>query len=66
LLVGVWLGSCSMSTDVDRPIVTGPGHGLDVLGGEWIWFVLLGVALIVLGSVALGSVVIASLAVSES
>ncbi len=53
-----------MSTGVDRPVVAGPGHSLDVLRGEWIWFVLLGVALIVLGSVALGSVVIASLAVA--
>jgi uncharacterized membrane protein HdeD (DUF308 family) len=53
-----------MSTGVDRPGFAGPGHGLDVLRGEWIWFVLLGVALIVLGSVALGSVVSASLAVA--
>jgi uncharacterized membrane protein HdeD (DUF308 family) len=53
-----------MSTSVDRPAVVGPGHGLDVLRGEWIWFVLLGVALIVLGSVALGYVVMASLAVA--
>jgi uncharacterized membrane protein HdeD (DUF308 family) len=41
-----------MSTGVGRPVVAGPGHDLDVLRGEWIWFVLLGVALIVLGSVA--------------
>jgi len=32
------------------------------LRGEWLWFVILGVVLIVLGFVALGSVVIASLA----
>jgi uncharacterized membrane protein HdeD (DUF308 family) len=35
---------------------------LDALRGNWIWFVILGVALVVLGTVALGSVVIASLA----
>ena len=37
-------------------------HELNALRGNWIWFVLLGVALLVLGTVALGSVVIASLA----
>ena len=52
-----------MSTNVDRRVV-GLGHGLDVLRGEWPWFVLLGVALIVLGGVALGSVAVASLAVA--
>lgn len=51
-----------MSTSVDRPAVDGLGHGLDVLRGEWLWFVLLGVALILLGGVALGSVVTASIA----
>ena len=53
-----------MSTNVDRPVVVGLGHGLDALRGEWPWFVLLGVALILLGGVALGSVVLASLAVA--
>jgi uncharacterized membrane protein HdeD (DUF308 family) len=33
-------------------------HELNALRGNWSWFVLLGVALIVLGTVALGSVVI--------
>jgi len=37
-------------------------HELNALRGNWIWFVLLGVALLVLGTVALGSVVVASLA----
>src|SRR5215468_12119725 len=37
-------------------------HELNALRGNWLWFVLLGVALLVLGTVALGSVVIASLA----
>src|SRR5262249_37948156 len=37
-------------------------HELSALRGNWFWFVILGVALVVLGMVALGSVVIASLA----
>src|SRR5262245_32009719 len=37
-------------------------HDLNALRGNWFWFVLVGVALVVLGTVALGSVVIASLA----
>jgi uncharacterized membrane protein HdeD (DUF308 family) len=37
-------------------------HELDALRGDWFWFVILGVALVVLGTVALGSAVIASLA----
>src|SRR6516165_1081153 len=37
-------------------------HELNALRGNWIWFVLLGVALLVLGTVALGSAVVASLA----
>ena len=53
-----------MSTSGNRPVVVGLGHDLGVLRGEWLWFVLLGVALIVLGGVALGSVVVASLAVA--
>jgi uncharacterized membrane protein HdeD (DUF308 family) len=37
-------------------------HELNALRGNWLWFVILGVSLVVLGAVALGSVVIASLA----
>jgi uncharacterized membrane protein HdeD (DUF308 family) len=37
-------------------------HGLDALRGKWLWFVVLGVALVVLGVIALGSVAITSLA----
>ena len=37
-------------------------HELTALRGNWLWFVLLGIALLVLGTVALGSVVFASLA----
>jgi uncharacterized membrane protein HdeD (DUF308 family) len=56
-----------MSVDLERrplPAVLRPElrHELNALRGNWSWFVFLGVALIVLGTVALGSVVIASLA----
>ena len=37
-------------------------HELTALRGNWFWFVLLGVALVVLGTIALSSVMIASLA----
>lgn len=37
-------------------------HDLESLRGEWGWFALLGIALVVLGFVALGSLVVASLA----
>ena len=39
---------------------------LDALRGNWFWFVILGVSLVVLGVVALGSVVIASLAAAAA
>ena len=52
-----------MSIDLERrPLVVALRHELDALRGNWFWFVLLGVALIVLGTVALGSVVVTSLA----
>ena len=52
-----------MSLDLDRrPLAVALRHELDALRGNWFWFVLLGVALVVLGTVALGSVVITSLA----
>ena len=51
-----------MSTALERPLVAELRHGLNALRGNWFWFVLLGIALIVLGFIALGSVVIASLA----
>ena len=41
-------------------------HELDALRGNWFWFVILGVSLVVLGTVALGSVVIASLAAAAA
>jgi uncharacterized membrane protein HdeD (DUF308 family) len=42
--------------------VPGLRHDLEVLRGEWGWFALLGVGLVVLGLAALGSAVAASLA----
>jgi uncharacterized membrane protein HdeD (DUF308 family) len=52
----------AMSTSYARHPIADLRHDLDALRGNWLWFVILGVALIVLGSVALGSVVAASLA----
>ncbi|MGO9470277.1 MAG: HdeD family acid-resistance protein [Isosphaeraceae bacterium] len=51
-----------MSTIFERPLMGELRHELNALRGNWLWFVVLGVALVVLGMVALGSVVIASLA----
>jgi uncharacterized membrane protein HdeD (DUF308 family) len=51
-----------MSTLFDRPLIAELRHELDALRGNWLWFVILGSALLVLGVIALGSVVIASLA----
>jgi len=51
-----------MSTTYEVSPMTQLGHQLTALRGNWLWFVLLGAALIVLGFVALGAVPIASLA----
>ena len=51
-----------MSTQVERPYAGGLRHNLEALRGNWLWFVVLGVGLVVLGTFALGSVVVASLA----
>ena len=51
-----------MSTSFERPLVAELRHGLSALRGNWLWFVVLGCVLVVLGVIALGSVVIASLA----
>ena len=53
-----------MSTAMERPLIVELRHGLNALRGNWFWFVLLGISLILLGAVALGSVVITSLAVA--
>lgn len=54
-----------MSTAMGHPFTADLRHGLNAIRGNWFWFVLLGVGLLVLGFVALGSVVIASLAVAK-
>ena len=55
-----------MSPSFERPLVAVLRHELNALRGDWFWFVLLGLALVVLGTIALGSVVIASLATAVS
>src|SRR5262245_66477181 len=60
-----------MSSDLElRPLVAALRqelrHELDALRGNWFWFVILGVSLVVLGTVALGSAVIASLAAAAA
>jgi uncharacterized membrane protein HdeD (DUF308 family) len=51
-----------MSMTYGQPPLTDFRHQLTALRGNWLWFVLLGVALIVFGFVAMGAVPIASLA----
>jgi uncharacterized membrane protein HdeD (DUF308 family) len=51
-----------MDTPIDRPLVAVLGHELTALRGNWLWFVVLGIALVVLGSVAISSAAFASLA----
>ena len=51
-----------MSTALGSLRVPDLRHDLKALRGEWGWFALLGVALVVLGFVALGSLAVASLA----
>ena len=51
-----------MSTAYRLPLVLELRHEVNALRGNWLWFVVLGGALIVLGCIALGSVVAASLA----
>ena len=51
-----------MSTLIDRPLAARMRHDLGSLRGNCLWFVALGIALMVLGTVALGSVAFASLA----
>jgi uncharacterized membrane protein HdeD (DUF308 family) len=51
-----------MSMGIQRPGLAELRHGLGALRGNWLWFVVLGITLVVLGTVALGAVAIASLA----
>ena len=55
-----------MSIGFERPLITELRHELNALRGNWFWFVILGVALVVLGVIALGSVGIASLAAAAA
>ncbi len=52
-----------MSTDLGHPIAAGLRHELEALRGNWLWFVILGIVLIVLGFAVLGYPFVASLAV---
>jgi uncharacterized membrane protein HdeD (DUF308 family) len=51
-----------MATTYERPSFAEPQHALTALRGNWLWFVVLGVILIVPGCIALGSPWIATLA----
>lgn len=51
-----------MSVTYSTPSFPHLRHDVKMLRDNWLWFVLLGVAMIVLGFLALGSVVVASLA----
>ena len=51
-----------MSTTYERPAIADLRHAANAIRGNWMWFVVLGVALIVLGFIALGSPWIAALA----
>jgi uncharacterized membrane protein HdeD (DUF308 family) len=51
-----------MNTTYEISPIADLGRQFASLRGNWVWFVLLGVAMIVLGTVALGAVPIASLA----
>ncbi len=46
----------------DTPLRKVISHELQAIRGKWIWLVLLGIALIALGTILLGSPVIATLA----
>lgn len=51
-----------MTGPPDAPIARALGHEIESIRSNWLWFVLLGFGLIVLGTIALGSPVVASLA----
>ena len=53
-----------MSTTFARPLIADLRQPLTALRSNWLWFVLLGVGLIVLGIISLGAIPIASLATS--
>jgi uncharacterized membrane protein HdeD (DUF308 family) len=51
-----------MSELPPNPVRRALRHEIDVIRGNWLWFVILGAALVALGVIALGAPVIASLA----
>lgn len=51
-----------MAMPADQPLASVLRHEIAALRGNWLWFVLLGVALVALGTVALGAVGITSYA----
>jgi uncharacterized membrane protein HdeD (DUF308 family) len=51
-----------MSTTYEQPLIGALEDQVTALRGNWLWFVLLGIALMVLGFMALGAIPIASLA----
>lgn len=51
-----------MTTDMDRSVRLALRHELDAIRGEWVWFLVLGIALIVLGTIAIGASVLATFA----
>ena len=51
-----------MSTTYERPLMAELRQQMTALRGNWLWFVLLGGGLIVLGVISLGAVAVASLA----
>src|SRR5947209_2570443 len=53
----------TMSTDLDHPVAFGLRHELEALRGNWLWFIILGIVLIVLGFAVLGYPIVAWLAV---
>lgn len=61
-VVLLYVESAIMSTIQEQPLLSDLQHGLSALRGNWFLFVLLGISLIVLGSVALSAVGVASLA----
>src|SRR6476659_2743243 len=51
-----------MSTAIGRPLAAELRHSLTALQGNWRWFLILGIGLVVLGFLALSSTVMTALA----
>ena len=52
----------AVSQGQERTLRAGLRHELDAIGGNWLWFMVLGIALVATGAIAMSSVVFASLA----